>query len=136
MFLIVLMKRKSKALAAVCALLALSATAFSVCTLAGVGTEKSDDMVTSYVTVYKYKATEAKKSTRSTRPAENQKITLAEKTESDKTNTNISKQKIVYITKSGKKYHYSYTCGKGVYYECSVDEAVKNGLEPCKKCVK
>ena len=53
----------------------------------------------------------------------------AEKTEKDK-------PKVVYITKSGKKYHYSKSCGKGNYKAVSLSEAVKKGYEPCKRCAK
>ena len=41
----------------------------------------------------------------------------------------------VYITKSGKKYHYENPCGNGTYYEVSFEEALSAGLEPCEKCV-
>lgn len=43
---------------------------------------------------------------------------------------------IVYITKSGKKYHFSYTCGGNEYYECTLEQALKRGLEPCKRCTR
>lgn len=46
------------------------------------------------------------------------------------------KPKIVYITKNGKKYHYSKSCGKGNYKAVSLSEALKKGYEPCKKCTK
>lgn len=57
---------------------------------------------------------------------ENKKV---EKTEKDK-------PKVVYITKNGKKYHYSKSCGKGNYKAVSLSEAVKKGYEPCKRCAK
>ena len=41
---------------------------------------------------------------------------------------------IVYITKSGKKYHLSYTCGGNEYYECTLTQAIERGLTPCKRC--
>ena len=41
----------------------------------------------------------------------------------------------VYITKTGKKYHYENPCGKGTYYEVSWDKVKSLGLEPCEKCV-
>lgn len=44
--------------------------------------------------------------------------------------------KTVYITKSGKKYHYDGSCNGGTYYESTLTEAEKMGLEPCSKCVK
>ena len=46
-----------------------------------------------------------------------------------------SKHEIVYITRTGKKYHYSSTCNGGTYYPVKIDEALKKGLKPCNKCV-
>ena len=59
------------------------------------------------------------------------------KTESKKSEkTEKDKPKVVYITKNGKKYHYSKSCGKGNYKAVSLSEAVKKGYEPCKRCAK
>lgn len=41
----------------------------------------------------------------------------------------------VYVTSTGKRYHYSSNCGNGKYYESTLDAAKKSGLTPCKKCV-
>ncbi len=41
----------------------------------------------------------------------------------------------VYITKTGKKYHYCNPCGTGTYYEVTLERALNAGLEPCEKCV-
>lgn len=41
----------------------------------------------------------------------------------------------VYITNTGKCYHYNSHCGSGNYFEVSLDEALGMGLKPCKKCV-
>lgn len=41
----------------------------------------------------------------------------------------------IYVTKSGKKYHYSSTCNGGTYYEATLAEAMGRGLTPCDKCV-
>lgn len=43
--------------------------------------------------------------------------------------------KHVYITKSGKKYHYCNPCGTGTYYEITLQEALNKGYTPCEKCV-
>ena len=51
------------------------------------------------------------------------------------TTTVIVTPQNVYRTKSGKKYHYENPCGKGIYYEVSLEEALSAGLEPCEKCV-
>lgn len=41
----------------------------------------------------------------------------------------------VYYTKSGSKYHYENPCGNGKYYPCSLEEALRSGLQACEKCV-
>ncbi len=135
--LVISLKKKSRVLTAVCALLATAATVLAVCSLAGVGTGGSDEMITSYVTVGKYKTTEMKKSTRSTKNHEaSSKAADTQSAEQQAASGDNANHEIVYITKNGKKYHYSYTCGKGTYYECPYKEALEKGYEPCQKCVK
>lgn len=41
----------------------------------------------------------------------------------------------IYVTKTGKKYHFSETCNGGTYYEATLAEAMGRGLTPCDKCV-
>lgn len=41
----------------------------------------------------------------------------------------------IYVTKTGKHYHYSSTCNGGTYYEATLAEAMGRGLTPCDKCV-
>ena len=41
----------------------------------------------------------------------------------------------IYVTKSGKRYHFSSTCNGGTYYEATLAEAMGRGLTPCQKCV-
>lgn len=41
----------------------------------------------------------------------------------------------IYITKTGKKYHYDNTCNGGTYFEVSLEDALAKGLTPCSKCV-
>ena len=41
----------------------------------------------------------------------------------------------IYVTKTGKRYHYSSTCNGGTYYEATLAEAMGRGLTPCDKCV-
>lgn len=61
----------------------------------------------------------------------------AEQTVQQSASTDTSKEnsRTVYVTKTGKKYHYANPCGKGTYYPCSLAEAQSRGLEPCGKCV-
>ena len=40
----------------------------------------------------------------------------------------------VYVTKTGKRYHYDSTCGNGDYSPTTLDKAKSMGLTPCKKC--
>lgn len=68
---------------------------------------------------------------------ENQTEKSAEKeiTEMLETTEADSADRIVYITKTGKKYHYSYNCSDVDFYECTLSEALEMGLEPCGSCV-
>lgn len=61
--------------------------------------------------------------------------TSASKNKIPKT-TEQDKQQIVYITRTGKKYHYSYDCSETDFYECTLEEALELELEPCSNCVK
>lgn len=40
----------------------------------------------------------------------------------------------VYITKTGKRYHYDGNCGNGEYIPSTLAEAEAKGLTPCEKC--
>lgn len=52
------------------------------------------------------------------------------------TPTESSTNKTVYITKTGKRYHYDNNCNGGTYYPSTLSEAQSRGLTPCNKCVK
>ena len=41
----------------------------------------------------------------------------------------------VYVTETGKRYHYSSTCNGGTYYASTLQAALARGLTPCQKCV-
>lgn len=41
----------------------------------------------------------------------------------------------IYLTKTGKRYHYDPNCNSGTYYESTLEEALSRGLTPCAKCV-
>lgn len=43
--------------------------------------------------------------------------------------------KPVYITRTGKHWHYSSTCNGGNYWEVPYETAIGFGLTPCEKCV-
>jgi hypothetical protein len=46
-----------------------------------------------------------------------------------------TKGQAIYVTATGKKYHYSGTCNGGTYYQATLAEAMGRGLTPCDKCV-
>lgn len=43
--------------------------------------------------------------------------------------------KTVYVTKTGKRYHYDSSCNGGTYYASTLEDALSRGLTPCNKCV-
>lgn len=45
-----------------------------------------------------------------------------------------SKSRTVYITPTGKRYHYDNHCNGGTYIKSTMEEAKKRGLTPCQKC--
>lgn len=51
------------------------------------------------------------------------------------TTQNPEAQVIVYITRTGEKYHNENPCGNGTYYPITLEEAKARGYEPCEKCV-
>lgn len=42
---------------------------------------------------------------------------------------------IVYVTPTGKRYHYDSTCNGGRYTRTTLEDAQRRGLTPCQKCV-
>lgn len=52
------------------------------------------------------------------------------------TSVSNSSRSTVYITRTGKHYHYSSSCGRGKYFEATLQEALSRGLTPCSKCAK
>lgn len=55
-------------------------------------------------------------------------------------NTSVSapadgESRTVYITKTGKRYHYDSNCNGGTYIASTLAEAQARGLTPCQKCV-
>lgn len=45
-----------------------------------------------------------------------------------------SNSRTVYVTPTGKRYHYDNNCNGGTYTPTTLDDAVNRGLTPCKKC--
>ncbi|MCI9588786.1 MAG: hypothetical protein HFF60_12625 [Oscillospiraceae bacterium] len=50
--------------------------------------------------------------------------------------SNASNRQTVYVTRTGKKYHYSSTCNGGSYYPSTLSDALNRGLTPCNKCAR
>ena len=65
--------------------------------------------------------------------AEQQRI-AAEKAEQQQAKQQSNSQ-TVYVTPTGKRYHYSSSCNGGSYSPSTLDDALARGLTPCKKCI-
>lgn len=48
--------------------------------------------------------------------------------------SSTNNSRTVYVTATGKRYHYDPNCGNGTYYESTLEKAKSMGLTPCKKC--
>ncbi len=46
-----------------------------------------------------------------------------------------TQNKTVYITPTGKRYHYDSSCNGGTYIPSTLQDALRRGLTPCNKCV-
>lgn len=44
-------------------------------------------------------------------------------------------EKLIYMTRTGQKYHYDGSCNGGDYFRTTLSDAQKLGLQPCEKCV-
>lgn len=60
--------------------------------------------------------------------------TLKRVEEEKQDNTQVQ-SRTVYVTKTGKRYHYDGNCNGGKYYASTLNEAKSRGLTPCNKCV-
>ena len=58
-----------------------------------------------------------------------------EEAQEDSDDEDTEDEVTVYITNTGKCYHYDSHCGNGDYFEITLDSAIGMGLKPCKKCV-
>ena len=55
-------------------------------------------------------------------------------TSSQSSGTQNTQSRMVYVTPTGKRYHYDGNCNGGTYIESTLDQALARGLTPCKKC--
>lgn len=53
--------------------------------------------------------------------------------EDDSSTVSTASQEIVLVTPTGECYH-THKCGRGTYYESTLQNAKNRGLRPCKKC--
>jgi hypothetical protein len=81
------------------------------------------------------KHTTVSKAVETTVAATTHKTTTIKKATTPKETQDPDAQIIVYITSTGECYHNEDPCGRGTYYPCTLAEAKKMGLRPCKKCV-
>ena len=51
-------------------------------------------------------------------------------------NNEVKNKNVVYISKSGKKYHKLSNCNSAEYFEISLSEAISKGYTPCLRCAK
>lgn len=117
-------RNQSKIFSVVAVVCSVAVIAFAVCCV--IETDSADENVSAskaYVSVTESNKTESRK-------AEEKQEEISEKNEAENTS-----ERIVYITKTGTKYHYSYYCSDSDFYECTLEEALERGLEPCSKCV-
>lgn len=55
---------------------------------------------------------------------------------SSQTTTNVDNSRTVYVTPTGKRYHYISTCGGKNSTATTLNKAIARGLTPCQKCAK
>lgn len=68
-------------------------------------------------------------------PAQKDEISGSENAKTTDTAIPDPQGRTIYITPTGKRYHYNNRCNGGTYIESSLEEALSLGLTPCKKCV-
>ena len=51
-------------------------------------------------------------------------------------NGSTNQSRTVYVTRTGKRYHFNGNCNGGTYYKSTLAEAKNRGLTPCNKCAK
>lgn len=69
-----------------------------------------------------------------TQQTQNSKSTRSKKSGTSQSSSNQTNSRTVYITPTGKRYHYSSTCGGKNSTATTIDNARARGLTPCKKC--
>lgn len=62
-------------------------------------------------------------------------IKMEDEHDENKENATL-KTNVVYISKSGKKYHKLSNCNNATYFEVTLSEAISEGYTPCLRCAK
>lgn len=61
---------------------------------------------------------------------------IEKETEQEKQENLLIKTNVVYVSKTGKKYHKLSNCNSATYFEISLSEAIAEGYTPCLRCAK
>ena len=61
---------------------------------------------------------------------------IEKETEQEKQENLLIKTNVVYVSKTGKKYHKLSNCNSATYFEISLSEAIAKGYTPCLRCAK
>ena len=56
--------------------------------------------------------------------------------QTEESENEMNESRTVYVTPKGKRYHIKKPCGKGSFYSIRLNEAVRKGYTPCKRCAK
>ena len=67
---------------------------------------------------------------------ENSEEVVNEHIEEPTETPNQQNRNIVYVSKTGKKYHRLSNCNSATYYEITLSEAIAEGYTPCLRCAK
>ena len=67
---------------------------------------------------------------------ENSEEVVNEHIEESTETSNQQNRNIVYVSKTGKKYHRLSNCNSATYYEITLSEAIAEGYTPCLRCAK
>ena len=101
-------------------------------------TQKTTTSKTTEKTTTQMLTTTHKPTTEKSVPTTKRVVTTKQKTTTKRITTkateNETQSKSVYITPTGKRYHFDPDCGGKNSYAATMDIALGKGLTPCKKC--
>lgn len=82
------------------------------------------------------KAKSSSQTKQATSSSSTSQSTTTKKSTSTQSSSGQTKSQTVYVTPTGKRYHYSSTCGGKNSTATTLDNAKARGLTPCQKCAK